>query len=495
MDGLTRRSFLKSSIVAGAGLVMAAPYSRVLGANNDIRLAVVGLGWQGANNQAGQEKPETIGGHCEFFSKLPGVRLVTVCDVDQDRIDWAVQTLAKQGYIVKGCRDFREILDDKNIDVVTFATPNHWHSLMAVMAIQAGKDVYLEKPVSHNIWEGRRVVEAARKYNRIVQTGTQNRSDVGLMEAIPYIQEGNLGKIQWIRCLCYRQRDSIGLVNGPQPIPETVDYNLWTGPADMTPLMRERLHYDWHWIWNTGCGDIGNQGVHEMDVANWTLGLRQLAPRVMSMGGRFGFNDDGQTANMQVIYLDTKPAPIYFEVMNLPVEKGTKVMDSYRGSRVGLVIQCEGGYFAGGRGGGWTYDNEGNRVKQFSGDGGGGHHQNFIDAVRSRKVSDLRADILGGHISSALCHTCNISYRLGRKASVDEIKQTIGDDSALMDSFERIVKNLRANDIDPDKERLALGPMLTLDPEKEQFVGECSEWANMYLKRNYRAPFVVPEEV
>jgi predicted dehydrogenase len=495
MGGLTGRDFLKGSMAAGASLVMASANSRVLGANNDIRLAVVGLGWQGANNQIGQDKPEHIGGHCDFFSKLDGVRLVAICDVDSDRVDWAGATLKKQGITVKGCRDYRQILDDKNIDVVTFASPNHWHSLMTVQACQAGKDVYVEKPVSHEIWEGRRMVEAARKYSRIVQTGTQNRSDVGLLEAIPYIQEGSLGKIKWVRCLCYRQRDGIGKVNGPQPIPESVDYDLWTGPAELTPLMRERLHYDWHWVWNTGCGDIGNQGVHEMDVTNWALGLDKLAPRVISIGGRFGFNDDGQTANTEIIFLDYKPAPIYFEVLNLPRKKGERVMSHYRDIRVGNVIQCENGYFAGGRGGGWAYDNDGNKIKQFKGDGGGGHHQNFIDAVRSRKESDLRAPILGGHISSCLCHMSNISLRLGRKASVEEIKNTIGDNAEFMDSFERMLENLKANEIDLDKNPITMGPMLTMDSDKEQFVGDYSEWANMYVKRNYRQPFVVPEQV
>ena len=186
---------------------------------------------------------------------------------------------------------------------------------------------------------------------------------------------------------------------------------------------------------------------------------------------------------------------LYFEVLNLPRKKGERVMSHYRDIRVGNVIQCENGYFAGGRGGGWSYDNDGNKIKQFKGDGGGGHHQNFIDAVRSRKESDLRAPILGGHISSCLCHMSNISLRLGRKASVEEIKNTIGDNAEFMDSFERMLENLKANEIDLDKNPITMGPMLTMDSDKEQFVGDYSEWANMYVKRNYRQPFVVPEQV
>ncbi|HLB75376.1 MAG TPA: hypothetical protein VJJ98_15245, partial [Sedimentisphaerales bacterium] len=248
------------------------------------------------------------------------------------------------------------------------------------------------------------------------------------------------------------------------------------------------------WVWNTGCGDLGNQGIHEMDLSRWALGDPKLAPRVTSFGGRFKVNDAGETANTQIVYLDYKPAPLIFEVRGLPRKKGDTGMDNFRGTQIGVVVQCENGYYAAGEGGGWIYDNDDKKVKQLTGSGGE-HHQNFIDAVRSRKVSDLNADIEKGHLSSALCHMGNTSYRLGKKMSVDEIKKAIGDNAEMMDSLERMLAHLAANEVDLTAEPLTLGPMLTMDPEKEQYVGEYSEWANMYLKRNYREPFVVPDKV
>ena len=487
MSKLSRRDFMKSSVAIGAGLALAAPFSRARGANDAIRLAVVGVGSQGT-------------GHSKIFSGIEGVRLVAVCDPDQGHIDRRVEDFKKKGQTIKGYVDVRELLEDNGIDVITSATPNHWHSLVTIWACQAGKDVYIEKPVSHNIWEGRQMVKAARKYNRIVQTGTQKRSDAGLIEAYKYIKEGHLGAIKWSRGFCYkpRHKGTNGIVhgtNGPNPLPKSIDYNLWCGPADMEPLRRKSLHYKWHWIWNTGNGDLGNQGIHEMDLGRWALGdPNHLAPRVMSIGGRLGVDDAGETANTQIIFLDYKPAPLIFEVRGLPVETGRKDMPHYRGIRVGMVVQCEDGYFAGGAGGGWVYDNNDNKIKQFKGQAGEGHHQNFIDAVRSRRVSDLNADIEKGHLSSALCHMGNVSYRLGKTMSANEIKNSIDNDD-VMDSFDRMLEHLKANEVDLEKEPITMGPMLTMDPQAEKFVGEYGEMANMYVKRNYREPFVVPDKV
>ena len=485
MSRLTRRDFLKSSMIAGATMAVAAPFSKVRGANNDIRIAVIGTGSQG-------------GGHCRQWPKLDGVRLVAVCDADLSR----AERIKQSNPDVKVYQDLRELLDDKSIDAISSATPNHWHSLVTVLACQAGKDVYIEKPASHEIWEGRKMVEAARKYDRIVQTGTQKRSSTAHKEAFEWIRAGNIGAIKWSRGFCYKNRGpgSNGIVNGtngPNPLPESVDYNLWCGPAEMKPLMREKLHYKWHWVWNTGNGDIGNQGIHEMDLARWALGdnAKALAPAVFSFGGRFGVYDAGETPNTLISFFDYKPAPLIFEVRGLPSKKGARNRDNYRGTRVGIVVQCEDGYFQANDAGGWIYKNDGTRTdKQFSGRGGGNHYQNFIDAVRSRKVSDLNADIEKGHISSALCHMGNISYRIGQQKSPEEIKETIKN-SDMMDSYERVLTHMEANEIDLEKEPLTIGPMLTMDPKAEKFTGEYSEWANMYVKRNYREPFVVPEQV
>ncbi len=477
-------------MAVGAGLAMARPASRVLGANDRIRVAVIGTGGQGW-------------GHMQYFSDLEGVEVVAICDADKAHLeDRAKRLEEKTGTRPRTYVDMREVFDDNSVDAITSATPNFWHSLLTIWACQAGKDVYIEKPVSHNIWEGRQMVKAARKYKRIVQTGTQKRSSEAHPAAYEWIRQGNLGAIKWVRSLCYKARfeGTNGIVNGtngPNPVPATVDYNLWCGPADMEPLRRQELHYKWHWVWNTGNGDLGNQGIHEMDLGRWVLGDPKLAPRVMSFGGRFRVNDAGETANTQVVFLDYQPVPLIFEVRGLPRKKDDTAMDIWRrtGTNIGVVIQCEDGYWSAGDGGGYVWDNDNQRTDQrFTGDGGGGHHQNFIDAVRSRKVSDLNADIEKGHYSSALCHMGNISYRLGKKMSVIDARSTINNEYVL-DSFDRMVEHLRVNEVDLDEELITMGPMLTMDPEKEVFVGEMSDMANMYLKRNYREPFVVPDEV
>ena len=490
MSKLSRRNFMKGTLATGAAMAMLSPNSRVLGANDRLRVAVIGTGGQGW-------------GHMRYFSDIEGVEVVAICDVDQAHTEDRAKRLEDiTGKKPKTYVEMREIFDDKNIDAITSATPNHWHSLLTIWACQAGKDVYIEKPVSHNIWEGRKMVEAARKYNRIVQTGTQKRSSAAHKNAYKWIHDGNLGDIKWARSLCYKARyeGTRGIVNGtngPNPVPESVDYNLWCGPAEMEPLRREQLHYKWHWVWNTGCGDLGNQGIHEMDLGRWALGDPKLAPRVMSFGGRFRVNDAGETANTQIVFLDYKPAPLIFEVRGLPRNKGSKSMDIWRrtGTNIGVVVQCENGYWAAGDGGGWVWDNDNKRTdKQISGGGGGSHHQNFIDAVRSRKVSDLNADIEKGHLSSAICHMGNISYRLGKKMSVREARNSI-DNEYVMDSFVRMLEHLRVNEVDLEKEPITMGPMLTMDPNREKFVGEYSDMANMYVKRNYREPFVVPDKV
>ena len=483
MKRITRRDFVKGSIAAGA--VLAIPFSCARRANDDIRLGVIGLGGQGGMGQGKY--------HIKLFSQIPGVRVVAICDVDKDVVAEEVKKFKERDEKVDTYADVRKLLEDKNIDAISTASPNHWHALITIWACQAGKDVYVEKPLAYNMWEGRRMIEAARKYDRIVQVGTQRRSDGGIKQSIEYINEGNLGKIQFIHSMNYRKRETIGKVTGPQPIPKSIDYNLWTGPAPLVPLMRERLHYDWHWMWDTGNGDIGNNGAHSLDVCRWTLGKDTLPGRVMSIGGRFGWNDDGQTANTHIVILDYKPAPIIYEVRNLPKKKGDSAMDDYRGVRGGAVIQCEHGYVAGG----WAYDNDGKKIKQFEVTEGEGHQANFIKAVRSHKVSDLNADVREGYLSAALCHMGNISHRLGAKSSPEQIREAIQSDKEAMATFETFQSHLAANEVDISKTPVTLGPWLKMDTEKEEFVGGFpAKWANEMLKRDYyRKPFVVPEKV
>ena len=492
MKKLNRRDFMKSSVVAAAGVSLAScatetVKTRIRGTNEDVRLAICGIRGQGNYN-------------IDNFRKIEGVRIVALCDPDRKILADRAKKFTDVNETVDTYTDVRKLLDDKNIDAIVIATPNHWHSLIAIWACQAGKDVYVEKPISHNISEGRKLIEATKKYNRIVQAGTQNRSDTGMIPAMKYVHSGKLGKILYVHGLCYRRRKSIGKVDGPQPIPGHIDYNLWTGPAPLGPLRRKNLHYDWHWCWPTGNGDIGNQGPHEMDLCAWALQKAELPRRVISIGGRFGYVDDADSANTQLAVLEYDNAPIIFEVRNLPKNKDMQdAMDECLGIRVGIIIKCENGYFAGGRGGGWVYDNDGGKIKHFPGDGGRGHHQNFIDAVRSRKRSELRADILKGHICAGLSHMANISYRLGQNSTPETALEAIQDHRYASERFEQIQKHLLLNDVDIAKTGITVGPMLEMDPKTERFVGDgeysTARWANDMLTRRYRTPFVVPDKV
>jgi len=475
MRNLSRREFLAQSALAGAGLAFPiSTWAQAKGANEDIRVAVVGF------NGRGQD-------HISEFRKIKGVRVAALCDCDQAVLDRGAKLFADQKQKVELYRDIRKLLENKDIDAISIATPNHWHSLAGIWGCQAGKDVYVEKPVSHSPWEGRKLVEAARKYNRIVQTGTQSRSDHGLREAIQWIRDGNIGKIQVARGLCYKRRPSIGKVKGPQPIPATVDYDLWCGPGPKLPLRREHLHYDWHWVWPTGNGDIGNQGVHQMDIIRWAAGKNTLSPRVMSVGGRLGYDDDGETPNTQMVVHDYGVLLLIFEVRGLPEKAGTETMDRYKGQSIGQVIECEGGYLAGES----AFDKEGKLIKKFSGEEN--HFENFIKAVRSRNVKELNADILEGHLSSALCHTGNISYRIGSERAPEEILEEIKGNPAGVETFERMKAHLLANKVDLEKSQLTLGAFLEMDPETEEF--KDNEAANALLTRKYRKPYIVPSSV
>ncbi len=475
MKTLNRRTFLKNSIITTSALSLPVhSWSQIAGANEDIRVAVVGFHGQGKS-------------HISGFRKMKGVRVVALCDVDQNVLEAQAKGFKDENEPIKTYTDVRKLLENKEIDAISTATPNHWHALVSIWAIQAGKDVYVEKPVSHNVSEGRKIVEAARKYNRIVQTGTQSRSSHALREAFAWIKEGNLGKIKVSRGLCYKPRPSIGKVNGEQPIPESVDYDLWCGPAAKLPLMRRQLHYDWHWVWNTGCGDIGNQGIHQMDIARWALGKPELSPRILSVGGRLGYADDGETPNTLFTIHDYGDSLLIFEVRGLPAKAGTKEMDKYRGQSVGHVIECEGGYLAGTV----AHDKDGKQIKSFK--GGEDHKSNFIKAVRSRKVNDLNADILEGHLSSALCHTSNISYRLGEQASQDEINEALKSDAAGLETLARFEEHLAANNVKLDLTKATLGQFLEMDGKAEKFIHNAK--ADALLTREYRKPFVVPETV
>jgi predicted dehydrogenase len=362
--------------------------------------------------------------------------------------------------------------------------------------MQAGKDVYVEKPVSHNVSEGRRIVEAARQYRRICQAGTQSRSSTGMREAMQFLHDGKLGQIRLARGLCYKLRGSIGKVEKPTPIPKSVDYNLWCGPAPMKPLMRESLHYDWHWQWDYGNGDLGNQGIHEMDKARWGLG-KGLPNAVFSFGGRFAYVDDGQTANTQVVVHDYGDSQLVFEVRGLPSDspypEAISKKEGKRGTNfVGnIFIGSEGVLVCPSYTSAVALNNDGEVIKEFK--GGDDHFGNFVKAVRSRKVEDLNADILDGHLSSALCHLGNISYRLGKEERFGGKPRSPSSDKETRAAFERFTDHL-SDKLGPiAKISYRIGTRLEFDPKTETFTD--SKEANALLTREYRQGFEVPEKV
>jgi predicted dehydrogenase len=379
-------------------------------------------------------------------------------------------------------------MDNRDIQRVSVATPNHWHALAAIWAIQAGKDVYVEKPVSHNISEGRRIVEFARHHNKICQAGTQIRSG-GCRGAIEWLRAGNLGQVNVGRGLCYKRRDSIGRCDGPQRPPATMDYNLWCGPASNAPPRRNGrfgpVHYDWHWIWEYGNGDLGNQGIHQMDVARWGLGKNELARSVLSVGGRFGYTDDGETPNTQIALFDYGDSKLIFEVRGLPTS-------AQRGASVGNIFHCANGYMVMPA---YTravaYDNNGREIRRWNGPDD--HYGNFVRAVRSRRRQDLNGDIEEGHLSSALCHLANLSYRLGREQAFGQRAEAFGDDRVANETLGAMTEHLRTNSVNVANTMLRVGRRLTVDPRTEQFIGDAE--ANRYLTREYRQGFVVPARV
>jgi len=504
MSQLTRRKFLKTSaLAAGAAALSARSWGQVTGANSDVRVAVLGLNGRGKN-------------HVASLSAIKGVRIVALCDPDSAVLEQAKQLKGIDAASIKTYTDLRELFASPDVDAVTIATPNHWHSLAGIWACQAGKDVYVEKPVSHNIWEGRQLAAAAKKYNRVVQAGVQIRSGEGLREAVEYVQAGNLGKIIVSRGLCYKRRDSIGKTSGPQPVPASINYDIWTGPAPLLPPRRNSkkngpVHYEWHWFWNYGNGDVGNQGIHQMDVARWFLGEPGLPRHSLSIGGRLGYVDDGETPNTQVIVHDYKTAPLIFEVRGLPskpargneadtsglssadaADAAASTMDKYRGVSIGNVVECEGGFMI--VPGYWSataVDRDGKVIKEFKGHD---HHmENFIEVIRSRKTADLYGPIDEGHESSALCHLGNISHEVGRAITPGELAERTQGSSLSAEATGRMIEHLKVHHVDLAKTPLTLGAPLAVEDGKEQFTGEFSDAANALLTRKYREPFVVPK--
>lgn len=476
MTKQTRRDFLENSMFAAAAAAASTSMVQPLfaankqkGPNETLTVAVVGINGRGRSHIAG-------------FTDSPDTEVVALVDPDEQVLNKRADELAeKTGKRPAVYTDLRKVCDDPSIDIISIATPNHWHALAAIWAIQAGKDVYVEKPVSHNVSEGRRIVEAARKYNKVCQTGTQSRSGKGTRELMDYMHNGGIGEINLARGLCYKRRKSIG-PKGTYEVPSHIDYNLWAGPASDAPVTRGRFHYDWHWQFEYGNGDLGNQGIHQMDLARWGLGVEGLGESVLSYGGRLGYTDAGDVANTQVSIHNYGPKTLVFEVRGLE----TKL---YMNARVGVIYYGSEGYVVQpSYNGGTVFDLDGKEVKTFM--EGGNHFQNFIDSVRTRDITTLHADIEEGHLSSALCHLGNISYRLGETMTVAEVKERLPQNKENAATIERFTQHLKDNNLEGEATKIALGANLTL--KGEEFVGEGAEAANPMLTREYRKGFEVP---
>ena len=428
---VSRRSFIQKS--AGAAALLSMPSiipAHAFGAADRVRVAVLGVNGRG-------------GSHIEGFSKLPDVEVACLCDPDLKVLaKSATEFEEKYGRKVIQQQDLRKVFEDKSIDAVSIATPNHWHALATIWACQAGKDVYVEKPGSHNIYEGRKMVEAAAKYDRIVQHGVQLRSSVAVQEAIKHLRDGLIGNVYMARGLVFRWRDDIGK-KGVEPVPEGLDYDLWTGPAEMKPFSRDHVHYNWHWNWTYGNGDVGNQGTHETDLCMWGLNVG-LPEKITSAGGKFLFDDAKETPEVlcsTYVYPKEKKI-IEFEVRPwiTNAENGAEVGNIFYGSEGYLVVT---GYD--------KYESFLGRKKEAgpTRKAGGDHYLNFIEAVRTHDKKHLNAPVETAHLASGLAHLGNIAYRTGRT--------------------------------------------LTFDPVKEKFIGD--EEANKLLTRPARKPFGIPDKV
>jgi predicted dehydrogenase len=455
-----RREFIKKSALTTAGIAVgsvslsAKSYRNVQGANDRINVAVIGIRGQG-------------GTHINSFCSLKeskNVQVTTLCDVDEQYFDPKSKVvIEKTGVTPKTVWDMRRVFEDKDIHAVSFATPNHWHALGTVWACQAGKHVYVEKPATYGIWEGRKMVEAARKYNVRVQTGTQNRSIQGVIDAISFLRSGGIGDVFMAKGTCYKPRDSFGISQDGNP-PASLHYDMWVGPAPMRPYNEKRVHYNWHWFWATGGGDTANQGPHQFDIARWGLNKNEHPLTIYSMGNVFGINPkecEQETPNTQtslfkyrdgkILEFETRgrytntESDLKIDIGNLFY--GTEGWMEINGGNWAAYRQREKTPFAGSKV--ETKSDKPVASAYLAAPGGAAHYSNFIDAIRSGKNEDLHAEILEGYMSACLPALANISYRLKRE--------------------------------------------LTFDGSTERFVRD--KEADAFLTRNYRAPYVVPEKV
>jgi predicted dehydrogenase len=505
MSQLNRRSFIKNTAIATAVAGLSArSFAQSTGANGDLRVAVVGFRSRGME-------------HIKELQKIKGVRIVALCDVDSNVLAKGLKAIPG----AKGYADIRKMLEDKDIDAVSIASPNHLHSIQGIWTLQAGKHLFIEKPLSHNIFEGQQLVAASQHFNKlIVQAGTQSRSGAGIIAAVKDVHAGKYGKVKVARAICYKRRKSIGPAKKNE-IPSTIDYDLWNGPADIQESIRGNqsdknaettsagaVHYDWHWFWNYGGGDLCNQAIHEIDIARWFLGTHEVAPEVVSVGGRFGYVDCAETPNTFISIHNYAAAPLITEVygltadgkMNGPMNKFGKFK---KAPDIGIVVECENGTIVvPDYNSAQAYDTKGEQTKSYGKaveqvdltGGASGHHANWVACIRKGSSEGIHAPVRECHLSTALVHSANISFRLGAKKSAGEIKEAIKASSGLSEAFGRMAEHLGRNGVNLDEAKATLGAPLTQDTKTELFTGANAEAANRDLvaKRTGRKGFEIP---
>ncbi len=483
---LSRRDFVDGALTLAAAALARGGFGGepaaadpADGADDAIRVAVIGVNGQGSK-------------HVAELLRTPGVRLVAVCDCDPGAYERLVAERFAEGTPPDYVADVRRLLDRKDVDAVTIATPNHWHAVMAVWAMQAGKDVYVEKPCSHNVEEGRVITQWARTLGRICQMGVQSRSMTGTREMMEFVKSGKVGPVKAAHAVCFRERRSIGLVDTPAPIPPGLDFDLWAGPAPKVVPIRSRLHYDWHWTHVTGNGDLGNQNPHEIDKCRWALGKHEFPRRVVSLGGRLGYVDNGDVANMQVTIYQWDDAVLVSDVRGLPVKTpvtyGLPGKHSLKGAAAVLYgtegfVVCPNYHAAA------AFDYDGHEIAKWDAGSYQQHFANFVKAVKSRRREDLHLDIEEGHLSSALAHLGNVSWALGRPAALDARPTLAASDPHVRASLDTFLTTLQENAVDVAATKFLLGRELVLDPATER---SSDAEANALFGREYRRGYELP---
>ncbi len=498
MSALSRRKFLQGAAAASTAFPLftiagTKASGKVIGANDTIRIGVAGCGGRGSS-------------HVSEWTSAEKVHVTYLIDPDTAQSANKASAVEKRQQIKpKQVRDIRQALDDKELDAVSVATCNHWHSLITIWACRAGKDVYVEKPISHNVFEGRKCVEAAKKYGRVVQHGTQSRSSLSFAKAVAAVHSGKYGELLVSRGSPSKggggrqSRASIGVRPLSAP-PSSLDYNLWVGPAPMQPFHANLHPYTWHWFWDFGNGEIGNQGVHQMDVARWGIKDGTLPTKVYSLGGRFTHDgpDQGQTPNMQLSVMEFGKAILLFEVRGLTGRHPDFPDDvsNYWVTTQGVIKPGGGrreGYVFVPKGGGDPQPLDVPQPKITVADA----FPAFINAMRTRKPEDNNCDAEVAHYSAACIHLSNASYRLGvgDPKNYRKARELVGEQPEVVAALERIHDNCKVLGLPIDEMTWTIGPVLTFDPKSERFTGERADEANKLLRREYREPFVVPETV